>query len=569
MHKLRDASLEIILIILIGGLIGATLAIVTNLFVIGVYWFEQQREASTLFTVNIGDQLLSFSSVIFLWIAAAIVVALKIGCGISRWTGPADSIYAAHQINEPLDIKTGMASTLAAFTASSGGASVGQYGPLVHFGATMGIWVKRFVSSRLSHEVYLGCGVAAAISAGFNAPIAGVIFAHEAILRHFSVRTIAPITVASISASALSHQWFPHSITFEISALVPPLTEIVPVLVVLAPLFSLVAVCFMWALRYSTKSAAKITRKVEASPLLLPFVAATICGLVGVWIPQILGLGFSSINNMIAGEFALSLLFAVLIAKLLMTALCIGFGLFGGVFSPSLFIGVAAGALAGQLITLFGFADIASIISVAGMAAVSSAVIGAPITAVIIVLELTQSYTYAVAVMVSVMLCSLITNRLFGHSFFDRQLLDRGIDLLKGREAIALRQKTIDGLCSQNYLRATIYTKGQELCDQMKSHGKTEAYVVDDNSVLLGKISLYAAIEAADSSIENFTDTKPTILYSHNSLDDAMLKVRQFVGESLPVVDAESGQLQGAITEGALFQAVTEVQNQARTLERA
>jgi CIC family chloride channel protein len=203
------------------------------------------------------------------------------------------------------------------------------------------------------------------------------------------------------------------------------------------------------------------------------------------------------------------------------------------------------------------------------MAAVSSAVIGAPVTAVIIVLELTQSYTYAVAVMVSVMLCSLITNRLFGHSFFDRQLLDRGIDLLKGREAIALRQKTIDGLCSQNYLRATTHSKGQKLCEQMKSHGKTEAYVVDDSGVLQGKISLYAAIEAADSSIESFMDTKPTILYSHNSLDDAMLKLRQFVGESLPVVDAESGQLQGAITEGALFQAVTEVQNQARTLERA
>lgn len=569
MLKVRDASLEIILIILIGGLIGATLAIVSNLFVIGVHWFEEQREASTLFSINVGDQLLSFSSVIFLWIAAAIVVTLKIAFGISRWTGPADSIYAAHQINEPLDIKTGLASTLAAFSAASGGASVGQYGPLVHFGATMGIWVKRFVSSRLSHEVYLGCGVAAAISAGFNAPIAGVIFAHEAILRHFSVRTIAPITVASISASALSHQWFPHSITFEISTLVPPLAEIVPVLVVLAPLFSLVAVCFMWALRYSAKSAARVALKVKTSPLLLPFIAATICGLVGVWIPQILGLGFSSINNMIAGEFALSLLFAVLIAKLLMTALCIGFGLFGGVFSPSLFIGVAAGAFAGQLISLFGFADIASIISVAGMAAVSSAVIGAPITAVIIVLELTQSYTYAVAVMLSVMLCSLITNRLFGHSFFDRQLLDRGIDLLKGREAIALRQNTVDGLYSQNYLRAATSSRGQELFEQMKSQGKTEAYVVDSNNVLLGKISLYAAIEAGDNSIESFLDTRPTILYSHNSLYEAMHKVRQFVGESLPVVDAESGQLQGSITEGALFQAVTEVQKQARTLERA
>ena len=152
---------EIILIIMIGGVIGATLAMVSNLFVIGVQWFEQQREASTLFTLHIGDQLLSFSSLVYLWIAAAIVVLLKMTFRINRWAGPADSIYAAHQVNEPLDIKTGFASTLAAFTAAGGGASVGQYGPLVHFGATMGIWFKRFVSSRLSHEVYLGCGVAA------------------------------------------------------------------------------------------------------------------------------------------------------------------------------------------------------------------------------------------------------------------------------------------------------------------------------------------------------------------------------------------------------------------------
>ena len=321
----------------------------------------------------------------------------------------------------------------------------------------------------------------------------------------------------------------------------------------------------MWLLRYSAQSAAKI----KAPPILLPFIAATLCGLVGVWIPQILGLGFSSINNMIAGEFVLSLLVAVLIAKLLMTALCIGFGLFGGVFSPSLFIGVAAGALAGQLMTLFGFSNIASIISVAGMAAVSAAVIGAPVTAVIIVLELTQSYPYAVAVMVSVMLCSLITNRLFGHSFFDRQLLDCGIDFLKGREAVALRQQSIGAFSDQNFVRTTTQTTGQSLCQEMKNRGQTEAYIVDDGGLLLGKVSIYAAIEAADSSIERAMDTQPIILYTHNSLDEAMLKVSQFVGESLPVVNAETGELQGCITEGALFQAVTDVQNQALTLERA
>jgi len=491
-------------------------------------------------------------------------VILKTGLGIARWAGPADSMYAAHQVNEPLDIKTGLASTMAAFASASGGGSVGQYGPIVHFGATMGIWVKRFISSRLSHEIYLGCGVAAAISAGFNAPIAGVIFAHEAILRHFSVRAIAPITVASVSASALGNQWFPHTTTFQIDSVLPPLAEVVPILVALAPAFSLVAICFMWALRYSAQTAAKM----NTSPIALPFIAATVCGLVGVWIPQILGLGIASINEMIAGEFTLALLVTVLIAKLLMTALCIGFGLFGGVFSPSLFIGVAAGALAGQVLVIFGFADIASIVSVAGMAAVSSAVIGAPVSAVLIILELTQSYQYAVAAMIAVMVCNLLTNRVFGNSFFDRQLLDRGIDLLKGRESIALNQQTVGPFVSQDYVRAEPTVSGAELQQEMRSRGHTEAYIIDTNGKFVGKVSIYEAIEAADSSINDFVDTRPMTLYTHTSLAQAMAEVSDFVGESLPVVNAETGELQGSLAEGALFQAVIDVQEQARNLER-
>ena len=564
MNKIREALLEVVIIILVGGLIGAVLAVVSNLFVMGVQWFGHQREASELLSVSIGGESVSFSSVLFLWAAAAVVVILKTGLGIARWAGPADSMYAAHQVNEPLDIKTGLASTMAAFASASGGGSVGQYGPIVHFGATMGIWVKRFISSRLSHEIYLGCGVAAAISAGFNAPIAGVIFAHEAILRHFSVRAIAPITVASVSASALSNQWFPHSTTFQIDSVLPPLAEVVPILVALAPAFSLVAICFMWALRYSAQTAAKM----NTSPIALPFIAATVCGLVGVWIPQILGLGISSINEMIAGEFTLALLVTVLIAKLLMTALCIGFGLFGGVFSPSLFIGVAAGALAGQILVIFGFADIASIVSVAGMAAVSSAVIGAPVSAVLIILELTQSYQYAVAAMIAVMVCNLLTNRVFGNSFFDRQLLDRGIDLLKGRESIALNQQTVGPFVSQDYVRAEPTVSGAELQQEMRSRGHTEAYIIDVNGKFVGKVSIYEAIEAADSSINDFVDTRPMTLYTHTSLAQAMVEVSDFVGESLPVVNAETGELQGSLAEGALFQAVIDVQEQARNLER-
>ena len=293
--------------------------------------------------------------------------------------------------------------------------------------------------------IFILAAVLQRLYSGFNAPIAGAVFAHEAILRHFSVRAIAPITVASISASTLSNYWFPWlpsilALTYQAS---------VRWCLLSLPLHLL----WLWlrSLMVSLRFAAKMANKANFRPQCLPLLP--FCGLVGIWVPEILGLGISSINEMIAGNFTLLLLVIVLILKILMTALCLGCGLFGGVFSPSLFIGVATGALAGQTLALFGFTNIAGVVSVAAMAAVSSAVIGAPISATLIVLELTQSYEYAVAAMMGVMLCGLLTNRLFGHSYFDRQL-DRGICLQKGREALALSYQTVAKFAGDDFIKS-------------------------------------------------------------------------------------------------------------------
>ena len=565
MTKVREALVEVVIILFVGSLIGAVLAVVSNLFVLGVQFFTKQRELSELFIISFGEQTINYSSVLFLWVAAAIVIFIRTSLGIITWSGPAEAMFAAHQVQKPLNIKQGIGSTLAAFTSASGGASVGQYGPIVHFGATMGIWVKRFVSSRLTHDIYLGCGVAAAISAGFNAPMAGVVFAHEAILRHFSVRAIAPITVASVSASTLSNYWFPQGATFDIGTNIPSLSEVVPFIAALSPIMALAAITFMMSLRF----AAKMANKSQLSPAVLAFIAATICGVVGIWVPEILGLGISSINEMIAGNFTLLLLVIVLILKILMTALCLGFGLFGGVFSPSLFIGVATGALAGQILALFGFTGIAGVVSIAAMAAVSSAVIGAPISATLIVLELTQSYQYAVAAMMGVMLCGLLTNRLFGHSYFDRQLLDRGICLQKGREALALSYQTVAKFAHDDFIKISENISGKEALQQMTEVGHTEAYVLNDENKLMGKLSIHGAIKHSNAPVKDALDSDPIVLYTDEPLDQAMQKVSQFVGESLPVVFRDTGVMLGSITEGELFQAVIDIQTKSRNLERS
>ena len=181
----------------------------------------------------------------------------------------------------------------------------------------------------MNPDIFIGCGVAAAISAGFNAPLAGIIFAHEAILRHFSLRAIAPIFIASFSASAFGEYFFGNAqVLFDLTQSVPPLNEILPVLIILGPIFAIVTMLFM----YSLRMAGSIAGRFEHHKHMLPFIAALVCGSVGVVFPEVLGLGVEAINDLIAGNISFSRVSILLFAKIGVTALCIGFGLFGGVF---------------------------------------------------------------------------------------------------------------------------------------------------------------------------------------------------------------------------------------------
>ena len=107
--------------------------------------------------------------------------------------------------------------------------------------------------------------------------------------------------------------------------------------------------------------------------------------------------------------------------------------MFGGVFSPAMFVGVTAGAVAGRLLAMLGLSVAGPGLAICGMAAVAASVIGAPVAGVLIILEMTMSYEFALAAMLSVVIATMVSNVIFGHSFFDRQLLDRGIDVAQGR----------------------------------------------------------------------------------------------------------------------------------------
>ena len=562
----KNIVIELISIIICGTAIGLLMAVTANGFVQLVFLVTEYRTSLSWFDFSFQGATYSLSSIASLLLAAIIISLIRKWLDIKNWEGIADSIYAAHRESPQIDTKKGLGSTLGALVVISGGGSVGQYGPLVHFGSTIGLLIKTYFRLRMNPDIFIGCGVAAAISAGFNAPLAGIIFAHEAILRHFSLRAIAPIFIASFSASAFGEYFFGNAqVLFDLTQSVPPLNEILPVLIILGPIFAIVTMLFM----YSLRMAGSIAGRFEHHKHKLPFIAALACGSVGVVFPEVLGLGVEAINDLIAGNISFSRVSILLFAKIGVTALCIGFGLFGGVFSPALFIGVSAGSLAAGLFIAIGYSDLEQVIIISGMAAVGASVIGAPITSVLIVLELTGSYEYGVAAMVAVIISSLVTYRLFGLSFFDRQLLDRGIDMRQGRESIALSQRLVTTCVETSYVKLTPETTGSDAYRIMKEAGSMEGYVVDQSGAYIGKLDIFGAISASNNSIAGFLLSESTTLVEGDSLQNAMAKTIDFVGESIPILSNDKKRLKSVVSEGGIFQAVIDVQNTVSKIGRA
>ena len=465
-QQTKSAVQDVVLQFVLAIVLGLIASVVANAFVEGARWFEGNQAADGMFSTTIAGMDVSFKIFFTMGCAALLIILVRKVLGITAWSGPAESIYAVQQSKEPLDIRVGIGSTIAAFISASGGASVGQYGPLVHFGATISQILLKLTKINIDKNVFLACGVAAAISAGFNAPIAGVLFAHEALLRRFSVGAIAPIAISSIVAYAANQYLFTIELAFAVPDMPIALGPLIPFLLVAAPLCSLAAIAYMSALRKG-KAMAVASGWSFAQ---LSAMCVLVAGCIGMIFPDVLGLGSLQINQMINNEFTPMYLLALLIAKIIITALCVNAGFFGGIFGPALFVGAAIGGIVAFSASLFGLTpEMTTAIGVASMAAVSAAVIGAPLTVIMIVIELTGSYSYGLASMLCVIVCSFITYRAFGLSFFDRQLLDRGIDLKLGREHIALNQSTIDEIPSSDYVKVDLNISVQATLDKLKA----------------------------------------------------------------------------------------------------
>jgi CIC family chloride channel protein len=405
---------------------------------------------STLYGTDNVNQLHSFAATLDWWVVLTLPIAggLVVGLLLHRFTDDgrvrsvAEVIEGAALSEGRVEIRRGLASALASLITLSTGGSSGREGPVVHLAAVISTAVCRLIRANgITGRDLLGCAVASAVSASFNAPIAGALFALEVVLRHFAVHAFAPIVIASAAGTVINRLEFGDVTEFMLmeDGMLRFYVEL-PAFLILGLLCGLVAVLFMRGIFFAEDLASAVQRRVGLPRWLRPAFAGLLLGAMAIWFPHIIGVGYETTSAALTGRLLLwqAIVFAIL--KAIAAAITIGGRMGGGVFSPSLMMGALTG-LAFGLVATGIFPDAsgsATLYALAGMGAVAAAVLGAPISTTLIVFELTGDWQTGLAVMVAVSMSTAISSRLVDRSFFLTQLERRNIHLAAGPQAYLL-----------------------------------------------------------------------------------------------------------------------------------
>jgi len=338
--------------------------------------------------------------------------------------------------------RAGIASALASWITLSTGGSSGREGPVVHLAAVISSWVSnRINADGITGRDLLGCAVAAAVSASFNAPIAGALFALEVVLRHFAVHAFAPIVIASAAGTVINRLEFGDVTEFSLpDANTLAFYVELPAFLLLGLVSGVVAVVLMKSVFWTEDLANHIQARTGLPRYLRPACAGVLLGILAIWFPHIIGVGYETTTNALTSQLLLheAIVFAVL--KVVAVAITIAGRMGGGIFSPSLMLGALTGLAFGMIATGV-FPEVSgseTLYALAGMGAVAAAVLGAPISTTLIVFELTGDWQTGLAVMVAVSLSTALASRVVDRSFFLTQLERRNVHLAAGPQAYLL-----------------------------------------------------------------------------------------------------------------------------------
>ena len=371
------------------------------------------------------------------------------------------------------------------------GGSVGREGPIVQIGSSLGSAVGQWLNmGERRVRTLVGCGAAAGVAGTFNAPIAGVLFAAEVILGDFALASLTPIVISSVAATVVCHQMLGDVPAFVIPAysLVSPYELFAyAALGVVAGLVALLFVRVLYGLEdFWDGPLGRIPGPVRA------MLGGALIGVTALRFPEIMGVGYEAIEMALREQLVWTTLLILAAVKILAVSTTIGSGGSGGVFAPSLFVGSMVGGSVGGAVHALWPAATATpgAYALVGMGAVVAATTHAPLTAFMIIFELTSDYKIILPLMITCVLATLIAQRLDEASIYTRKLIRRGSDLFRGRNLNVLSHLKVRDVMREPGTAVAPDARPLALISVFMAHPTETIFVVDGNDRLLGVINL-------------------------------------------------------------------------------
>ncbi|WP_042388653.1 chloride channel protein [Streptacidiphilus melanogenes] len=368
-------------------------------------------------------------------ILAPVVAGLLYGPLVQRFArearghGVPEVMYAVARRGGKIAPQVAGVKALASALCIGGGGSVGREGPIVQIGSALGSTlgqIARLSESRI--KMLVACGAAGGIAATFNAPLAGVFFAMELILRDFAAESFGMVVLSSFTASVIGRSILGNTAFITLPAFQVQHLAQYALFALLGLIAGVVGVGFNKILYRIEDACDAVWRGPEWAR---PAVGGLLLGLLLLALPQMYGVGYPVLEHALAGGYALLFLLALLAGKMIATSLTIGIGGSGGVFAPSLFIGAMLGSAFGQGAhqLMPSIAGSAAAYGIVGMGAVFAGAARAPITAVVILFELTGEYSIILPLMAAIVIATMVSRKLSYENIYTAKLMRRGIDL--------------------------------------------------------------------------------------------------------------------------------------------
>lgn len=382
-----------------------------------------------------------------------------------------------------------MVKSLATATFIATGCSVGREGPIVQIGSSIGSSLTQlFRLGPVHRRLAVACGAAAGIAATFHAPMAGTLFVVEILLFDLEIAFLSNIVIAAVTGTVVAKLFGPSEAIFQAHTFVlshPAELMLYVVLGIVAGLFSLLFMSTVFGIT-------RFLEGVKVADWFSPTLGGIVVGIIGLVCPQALSVGYETVNQALQGNVLVGAAVLFLAAKLIATCACVGSGMSGGIFAPSLFLGAMLGLIFGNVAhAIWPQAQLVPFhYGLVGMGAVVAGTTLAPITAILTIFELTYNYEVVLPLMVACIPSIIVVRVLHGYSIYETKLLLAGIRIVRGHDANRLREMKVGDYICRDLTSLAQDSPFYQVVHEVLGSPFPHFVVVDEHGLLVGVLTL-------------------------------------------------------------------------------